>query len=473
MKLFNYYALAAALFAVPVFGTVLTSCDDDNDSDVKVTNVTISNDPNNALRYPVSIKASDNCEVSLSYWPKETPAAERTTKTVETSASEATVKIMFVKPSTDYCFAVNVNGRRQDGVYEFTTSALPASVPTYKVAVDNGGAPEKGYIMQWQATIPGYITFCDMDANVVWYEELDQPARVISYDPKSRMIAAMTGTKEGFTMDNSLRYVDKIFTMDLDGKRDVQWRATNGPLEYPHHEMRIMPDGNLLFMCNFVKNYDLTSFGLGASEDVYGDGYVVVDRSGRILSSWSNYDNDEATPFNTNNVIVQPGAVEDLVHGNSVNYDSEGNYYVTFNRVNQLWKVEAATGKVLYKVGDNGDVQLDPKYIPSGIHAAEPIAPDKVLIVDNGENRGFSRAIIYEVDPKAMTAKVTTCIDYPGQYSSANRSIAELIDNGRVIMFGSTEGRANVFTDLQGNILKVITRDGICYRTHYYEEVME
>lgn len=449
----------------------LVSCEKDDDDKIAITNISIENDEDNALRYPVKIAATGDCELSISYWPVAEPAKERTTKTVRTTGSQATLKIMFVKPDTDYSFAVNVDGRRVKGVYEFHTSEVPADVPVYKVTADNGGAPEKGYLLQWQSTIPGWITFCDMDGNVVWYEKLDQPARVVSYDPEQRLIAAMTGTKDNFEMDASLRFVDKIFTMDLEGKRYIQWRATNGPLKYPHHEMRFLPSGELLFMCNFIRKYDLSEFGLGSDTEVWGDGYVTVDRTGKITSSWDNF--DVCTPFNSNKVILEQGAVEDFVHGNSVNYDSDGNYYVTFNRLNQLWKVEAATGKVLYRVGENGDVELDQQWYPSGIHAAEPIAPDKVLIVDNGEKRGYSRAIIYEIDPVAKKATVNTSVTYPGNYSSMNRSNAKLIDNGRVIFFGSTEGHVNVFTDLDGNILKVISRDGISYRSHYYEEVYE
>lgn len=51
-------------------GFSLTSCSDDNEPEKKITltEVTITTDPENALRYPVSVTLSDDAEVTLSYW---------------------------------------------------------------------------------------------------------------------------------------------------------------------------------------------------------------------------------------------------------------------------------------------------------------------------------------------------------------------------------------------------------------------
>ena len=176
-------------------------------------------------------------------------------------------------------------------------------------------------------------------------------------------------------------------------------------------------------------------------------------------------------PFNSDDIILEGGAVKDFLHANSVNWDSNGDYYMTFNRRSELWKIDGATGKVLYRVGPKGNVKLDESGFASGLHAVEPLAPNKLLCLDNGEERGYSRALIYEVDPAAMSAKVTMSVDFPAEFSSLDRSNVQLICNGTMLMFGSTLGRCALFADLEGNVLKVIKRNGISYRTYYYEDI--
>lgn len=470
----TYLSRVVLLLAI-VFNTIigLSSCNDEKDDLRKtvITNVAISSDTENALRYPVEITLNSDYEVSISYWPTNEPTKERMTKVVQSSGGKANLTIMFVKPETDYQFAVNTNSIRQKDVYDFRTAKLPAEVPTYKITVDNGGAPTKGYILQWQASKPGYYTFCDMDGNVVWYQQVEQAARNGFYNPDDRQLYVTTGYNRPFVPNKSDRFVDKVFSMDLFGNRDIELSAAEEPLKYSHHEFRILPDGNLILVRNYIKNYDLTDLGLGDNQEVYGDGYIVVDRKGKEIDRWDIF--DECSPFNSHNVILEKGGVYDFVHCNCVNFDSEGYYYLSFNRLKQVWKVDPKTGKVLYRLGENGNVAIPEDAIPEGVHAVTPLAPDKFMVVDNGEIRGYSRTLVFDVNMSAMTAEVTTSIEYPNLYSSSNRSNSELLPDGKTVMFSSTEGRACVFTDLQGNILKIITRDGISYRGHYYEDIME
>ena len=50
----------------------LTSCnDDDTTVNVTVQNVLINSDDTNALRYPVSVATSGDCDVTIKYWPRK------------------------------------------------------------------------------------------------------------------------------------------------------------------------------------------------------------------------------------------------------------------------------------------------------------------------------------------------------------------------------------------------------------------
>lgn len=460
------YHFVAWLCLVACMAT-FTSCEDDKD--VAVTSVTLNSDPANALRYPVDLTFADECEASIVYWPVDNPSNRRATAVHRSVGKKARVIINFVKATTDYKFAVCTNGKLQPGEYTFKTSTLPGGVPVYNVAVDNGGAPTEGYILQWQASKPGYLTFCDMDGNVVWYERFTQAVRQAHYDPEQGRVAVMTGFRDGQNSAHFQRLCDSIFTLDLEGNYDVKIRPDMDNVPYPHHDIRFLPDGNLIFVCNYIKNYDLTQFGLGEDVPVWGDGFAVMTPEGSVLRRWDNF--EECTPYNSNNRITEKGATYDFLHANSVNWDSNGDYYMTFNRLNQLWKIDGKTGKVLYRVGVNGNVALDQEYYANGIHAAVPLSPNRVLVYDNGSDRGYSRALIYDVNPTAMTATVSLNVAIPTEYSSTDRSNVQLICNDKILMFGNTVGRTAVFTDLNGKILKVISRNGISYRTYYYPEI--
>lgn len=460
----------AGLLLATVLATGLTACSNDDDSDIAISEVTIANAADgNALRYPVKVRTSKDCFVSLTYWPAREPGKEVTTEPVGTAGLKADAMIMFVKADTDYEFCVNINGRRRDDIYSFHTSSLPSGLPKYSIIVDNGGAPTDGYVLQWQATKPGWITFCDMNGEVVWYEEFDQAIRMAYYDPEVRKMCVLTGFRDGVNSKNFQRLADKIITLDLAGNREVNWIASDDNVPYPHHDIKYTPDGDLIMVCNTIKKFDLSQFELGDDTEVWGDGFTIISSTGDVKRRWNNF--EEYTPFNSNDVILERGAVKDFLHANSVNWDSEGNYYMTFNRINQLWKIEASTGKVLYRVGVHGNVTMPAEGMPSGIHAAEPLATDKILCFDNGEERGYSRAVIYNINPSAMTATLELDVPIPSEYSSQDRSNVQLICDGKILMFASTLGRCNVFTDLQGNILKVLKRTGISYRSYYYPAI--
>lgn len=449
------------------------SCNKDDDPvfDNYVKTVTVNTAAGNVLRVPIDLTFHRDCRFSVTYWTASDKSDAVTTQVTESSGLKATKTLMMLKAKTTYNYQVNIEDGGKTAtspVEQFTTESLPAGVPTYYVTVDKMTRKLKGYLMQWQASTPGYITFCDTEGNVVWYEKFDQPIRMAYMDSTTRTIAVLTGFRDGVSSKQFQRLCDKIIVTDLYGNRSVDWTASAENVAYPHHDIKIMPDGNLLLVNNVTRTFDLSSVGGAAGTEVYGDGFTVISPKGAVLKTWNAF--DDVDPIRDNGYLSSAENWYDLLHANSVNWDSEGNYYMTFNRLNELWKIDKTTGKVLYRVGPQGNITLQNDHFPSGIHSAQPLAPNEILCFDNGSNVGQSRAIIYKVDPVAKTARVTMAVTIPSEFSSIDRSNVQLLGS-TMLMFGSTMGRACVFTDLSGNILKVIKRGGISYRTYYYEQI--
>lgn len=425
----------------------------------------------NALRISINVDFRKDCRWGVAYWPSSSPDDVHDIQGLASVNCRGSKTLMFLYPDTEYTFVVTVDEGR-DGIrtdeMKFRTSSIPAEVPVYSVLEDNLESPLGGYLMQWQASNPGYLTFCDMDGRVVWYERFGQAVRQAYFDEGSGLIAVMTGFRYGVNSPKFQRICSRIEVLDLEGNRLMDVDAGEDNVEYPHHDIKIMPDGNLLIFNNYVYDADLSSLGGSSDAKVYGEGFTVLSMDGKVLRSWNT---SGETDFVRDTWLKPLEYDYDLLHGNSVNWDSNGDFYVTLNRYCELWKIDGRTGKVLYKLSRYGNVRLDGDFPEGGLHSAVPLSPDRVLCYENGGAGQRSHAVIYEINPADMTARIALDVTLPPEYSSKDRSNVELIAGGTMLMFSSTMARMCVFTDLEGNVKKIISRTGISYRAHYFPEV--
>ena len=435
-----------------------------------IKEVECSNVEGNVLRVNVDITFNKDCDYSVSYWRKDNPDGALTTKTRQSSGLKAHETLLFLYPESTYCFKINTGAGSSTETFEFQTYSLPDDMPVYTVT-EGAGTKIPGYFFQTQISKAGYIMISDTDGKVIWYQYVDQPGRQFDFCADEGVIWMLTGFKESSSGEFQ-RLTKRIICYDLFGNVLQSWSIKDNEIDIPyaHHEIRRMPDGNMVVVSNATREYDLTPLGGKPGTTLYGDGFTIFNTEGQVLRTWDIFGTIDPINCSFINPVKRP---LDLVHANSFNWDSEGNYYMTFNQCSQLWKIDSKTGEVLYRVGPDGNVALDVSGFAQGLHAATPLAPDRVLCLDNGSERKSSRAIIYKIDPKAMKATVELSVSIDEQYSSRDRSNVQLIADGSMLMFGMTVSRYVVFTDLEGNVLKAIQREGMSYRTHYLEKLPE
>ncbi len=419
--------------------------------------VTIS-PTSNSLRFKVEVNFTRKCNWCIQYWEvSKGRESARHTAFRHTDAGTDSQVLKFLYPDTEYEFCISLLDKWSEPM-RFKTGSLPADCPVYRVEKD-GDTGLKGFLMQWEASPSGYVTFSDIDGKVVWYEAFGEEIRVAWCDPAMNRLAVLTGFKEGDDKAFQRLCAHTVVT-DLDGNRLLYWTSGKGNIEYPHHEIKILPDGNLLYVNNVVK-----TFPIG---DVYGDGFTVISPEGNTVRQWDCFAElgDLSAEY-----LNAAKRVNDLIHANSVAVDSEGNWYMTFNAISELWKIDGTSGKVLYRFGVNGNVTLQEGDFPTGgLHAATVLAPDRILCYSNGRDIQRSSAIVINVDPLSKTARYDLTITLPAEYSSRDRSNAQLLaEEGRMLL-SSTTSRKAVFTDLEGNILRVISREGISYRSYWFND---
>jgi len=451
-----------------VLSIALGSCNKEGDT-TGISAINVKTAEDNALRVKVGITFNAPCSYSITYWKKDTPEKKTTTNVYSSTGTEASAELMFLYANSTYQFHVNIEngsgGKSND--YEFNTASIPVDIPLYTVT-EGADKDIPGYYF---TTAPNakYLLIADTDGNLVWYQHLDIAPRQFDVLIDEDRIWLACGYKVSST-GSFQRLVKYVLCTDFHGNELHKWNIAEGELDIPyvHHDIRKMPDGNIAVVCNQVRTFDLTPLGGQPDTEVYGDGFAVFNESGKVLKNWDIF--DEIDVFTC--PYVKPVKFSlDLVHANSVNWDSKGNYYMTFNRINQLWKIDAQTGKVLYRAGRDGNVTMDEAGFPYGIHSAVPLDEDRILFLDNGQEKQITRALIYKIDSKSMTGSVELDVALPQKYFATDRSNVELIRDNSMLFFGLTNPGYVVFTDLKGNILKAINREGISYRAHYLPEL--
>ena len=278
----------------------------------------------------------------------------------------------------------------------------------------------------------------DMNGTVVWYEPVPDTPAVVNYNPRTQQFYLLTDApSEGLFVFNA----KKLKIIDLFGNIVLQKEFASIPElknREVHHECRPLPDGNIGLVTYIHQTVDLSSKGGLQTDTVTGDGFVIMNTQGEIVKKWSCF--DHLNPLDHPNITTKK-VKEDWIHANSIDQDSEGNYYMTTNRDSELWKINGKTGELVYRVGKNGTIKPTENLLSHGIHCAVVQAPNEVLVIDNArENKTTgSRALIYKVNEHSKTVSVPLEVALPKGQFSTTRSNVQFIDNQHVLFALSTQ----------------------------------
>ena len=459
------------LFFLPVILFAALSCSDDGedpfvDGDVNIKSFSASISSANTLRAEVKIDFTGATTYKIEYWETKNEATKRSTKSYEgTTNSFAT--LIILKPETEYSYCIIYDGNKRSETKIFKTLAAPVAIPKHDLYIDEIQENFPGYILSYNRNTPGSVYLMDTKGNLVWYELVKEGVLVANLDTKTNRIYMLTGpTSQTYAYNG--QYVKVI---DLFGNTILSKDLTTMPEladRQIHHECRPLPDGSIIMVSYVDRVFDLRSQGGTENETVKGDGYVIMNIEGNVTKLWDCF--DEMNPADDPKIM---SSKSDWLHGNSINYDAEGNYYMTFNTISQLWKIDAKTGEVKYRVGRDGTINIPDEGNANGMHCANPQSPNEVLIIDNArnENEG-SRAIMYKVNEGQQSAQLTINSELPQEYSSANRSNVQKIKDNMLI-FGSGTARLILFTDSQpkAKVLRAISTPQIFYRVEYIPSI--
>jgi len=450
------------------------SCEDDDTGHVApgklMSRVIAEVQSNNALRVDITVDFKDNVTYQIEYWKEDDPACVHMTRERQGGLGAVTT-LVLLQAERVYHFRIHArSGNRytESDVYSFTTGILPSGVPTYTLQQDDLKEELPGYIMLTRGDMqPGYITLLDTKGNVVWYENTKLGVKVATFDTLTNTIYSIIGT------DPDRDYNGKeILIMDLFGNVLFHKDYEQLGKRYFHHDIRRLPDGNIVFVNYVPKKFDLTAQGGDNDETVFGDGLTIMDQNGNFKWEWDCF--SEINPQDDPNIMGDVFGIQlrgDWIHANCVNYDKEGYFYMSFNWLNEVWKIDPKNGKVIYRLGGKGgNITIPQEGYTQGLHSLKLLDNNKILLFENGIYSHISRALLFTVNETNRTATLDLNVSLPSEYSSPYMSSVELISENK-LMFGSTFGQAVIFTDMQGNILRIIKGMHQSFRADYISAI--
>jgi len=195
-----------------------------------------------------------------------------------------------------------------------------------------------------------------------------------------------------------------------------------------------------------------------------GDGIVVYDESGKKVWTWNIF--DHYIPDDEQYLIR-----DDWSHANGIDIDSDGNYLISFRNFDQIWKINSVNGDVIWRLGKNGDFNLENKDIFYQQHAIHKIDNNFYMLFDNGssEYRKTSRALIFSLDEINKVFNYSKSVFLPDSLFTFKQGSVYSIDNNNYL-FSSSVNNKTIISDDSGKILWTLSSDHSFYRVYYIDK---
>jgi len=426
-------------------------------SPLKVKNIELFNLPENRLRFKVNVTANRKFSAYIKYWAVNSKDTLYTEVTEQNNPN--TITLINTVANTAYKFqVVAVEGRHVSlsKVHDFRTKPIYQATPYFDlVKMDPSISKEIGnkYFLTQILTQPGSMVVINAKGDIVWYQPFKKGVKV-SHWTKHQTILSIVGA-ESIPSSGG----DEIVEVNLKGEEVRHLTTGKGGLDkMVHHEVRYDADGNIYALTFDKKVADLRKAGGLEKDTIHGDGIIVLDKAGKKIWEWSVI--DHLDPFKDPLILKHK---KDWVHANALFKDKDGNFIISYRDLNQIWKVEYKTGKVLWKLGDNGDFPLKENEHFSSQHSAHINASGDLMILDNGTKTGISRAMSFQLNPLRKTAVTKFIIPLSHDYYTTAKGNTALFGKDKVL-FCLTDSRSFLVTDKAGKILWEMKVGGDPYR---------
>ena len=431
---------------------------------------TVGVPPDNVLsaRVSFSIESADSVRV---VYETAGGTAQSTPFTLATGGMD-TVVVLGLRPSTEYRYHVEARaggGIRSSKSSTFRTGALPDDLE--KVRMERlAGTGSRFALTGLQTPITSYAVAFDPTGAIVWYRDFQDGIGVADVRRQSNgNLTAYVGATTGWQATEGT-YVE--FTAEGDVVRT--WEAPSG-YYLDNHELQITGSGAATkghFFTYDIRDTDLTSIGGPRSVKLAGHQIVRRDASGSIEFRWDGWDRFSFDEW-LGDEFLKRRAQSDFDHPNSLTFDPNGNYVVSWRNLDQVTAVDPRTGAVLWRIGGlKGEYRFvnDPWNGFTKQHAAHILPNGNLLLFDNGSDREplESRAVEYRLDHSGKTATLVWEYRHRQALYTPFTGWVERLPNGNTWVAYAFAGRAMEVTPtgevVWEGLIRINGTEAILYR---------
>jgi hypothetical protein len=372
--------------------------------------------PDNRLIYQVDFTLNKPGKAFIEYWIRNDTCRRFTDLSPE--GRDHHLSIYNMLPDTLYEYRIRVaqmNKIRESKIYTFKTDTLPASLPVYTRIKDDFGFDD--YILLKVYFNPGALILLNRDAEIVWYHRYD-----------SSVVRPFE-----FTFDRHvLSLVDSsiIEEISLEGKLLRRIDTKEHGINKIHHELFKNHEQQYIGLTYTEKVIDLSEVGGTRQDTIHADGMVIMDSLGNRIWDWDIL--NHADPMADDSILRRK---HDWCHANSIAYDRDGNFLISFRNLNQIWKVDATKGEVIWKLGQNGDFSLEGTDWFISQHDAHIDPQGHLIMFDNGNfQRGYSRVLSLEVNKEKHVCSPVINIKLDQSQSTFRMGSVHMMDNNHMLV---------------------------------------
>ena len=400
--------------------------------------------------------------------------------------------LMLLKADCEYTYQVVL-----DETFAHKTPALSFRTEKYPNYMQNHWFNEShphdttalgdGLIMTCNGRLPGNITMIDAEGNIRWRFQLnDIGIRHATLTPRGTILALLRPQIKDEVDDRPLTaeeahaeehkkplrrgaigFAGGTGLAEIDLQGNLLWRLDlnkvmeDKELQVIHHDAHMDKDGHIFTLYRPKTVATFKEDGKTVTDTISGDGILELDSLGNVLSKWSAWEH-----WDIEKDTMLSEYKYDRFHINGMCMDQKGNFLLSAPIEDQIWKVNRQTGEIEWRMGRNGDFQMNEEDYFSFQHTPYIMENGDLMLFDNGLWNEISGAKAFRLDEENKTAQTTIKAMLPAANYTARMGSAYLLPNGNLLQCSSKTGSV-LITDLQGNILWQAVMYWAPYRATY------
>jgi len=455
---------------------------------ISIDSIQLRSPNNSAVQEDIIVELNKEASVEVIYWKDGSSEKFRTIKTKK--GLSHTINLLLLETSTTYKYQIVINRliNVYSNIYSFQTRKQSPWLERKwvdKERILDANALDNGLVLLCNARLPGYMAMIDGKGSVRWYWQIDDiGVRAATFTPRGTILALLRPPMKDVIDDTPKEVADilneskkpirrgemgfaggtGIAEIDVSGK--MLWRididkATGGKYKVIHHDVRMDKNGHIVTLIRNSKIVDMTPYGGAGIDTLGGDGILVMDTTGKEIWSWSIWDVWDIS----NDPYIKRFAY-DRFHVNSLNFDTDGNYLVSVAVEDQVWKVNSKTGKIMWKLGKDGDFKMDTTLFFSFQHSVHINPRGELMVFDNSLWKKVSGGVSFKLDTLKMVANAKIKATLPPSKYTSRMGSAYMLPNGNLLQASSKTGSVMV-TDQSGKILWELNSYFVPYRAEF------